>query len=145
MKEENINSLVNILGEKLANNFKIEIEEIAKSKLKVIDIDIDLGSEEEIELDINLGIFSNMQDNCKILHVYTNERKNKKVAIIEVSANICKNIKDNKSRLFVEHQSGRVFHIINTTPCNKCARFGHSTKKYTKKATCNKCAGAHLL
>ena len=88
MKEENINSLVNTLGEKLSHNFKIEIEEIAKPKLKVINIDIDLGSKEEIELDINLRNFSNMQDNFKILHIYTNERTNKKVAIIEVTANI---------------------------------------------------------
>ena len=129
---------------KLSNNFKIEIEEIAKTKLKVIDTDIDLGSEEEIELDIRLRNFSNMQDNFQILHVYTNERTNKKVAIIEVTANIYKNIKDNKSRLFVGHLSCRVFEIINTTPCNKCARFGHSTKKCTNEATCNKCAGAHL-
>ena len=110
MKEENINSLVNTLGEKLSHNFKIEIEEITKPKLKVIDIDINLGSEEEIELDINLRNF--MQDNCKILHVYTNEKSNKKAAIIEVTANIYKNIKGNKGRLLVGHQSCRVFDII---------------------------------
>ena len=34
MKEENINSLVNSLGEKLSNNFKIEKEEFEKPKLK---------------------------------------------------------------------------------------------------------------
>ena len=53
MKEENNNSLVNSLGEKLSNNFKIEKEEFEKPKLKVIDIDMDLVSEEEIEHDIN--------------------------------------------------------------------------------------------
>ena len=37
MNDENINSLVNTLGEKLSNNFKIEKEQINK-KLKVIDI-----------------------------------------------------------------------------------------------------------
>ena len=105
---------------------------------------MDLGSEEEIEHDINQRNFNYMQDNCKILHVYTNERTNKKVAIIEVTANIYRNMKDNKSRLFVGHQSCRVFDIINTTPCNKCARFGHSSKKCTNDVTCNKGAGAHL-
>ena len=35
MNKENINSLVNTLGEKLSNNFKIEKEQINKPKLKV--------------------------------------------------------------------------------------------------------------
>ena len=38
MNEENINSFVNTLGEKLSNNFKIEKEQINKPKRKVIDI-----------------------------------------------------------------------------------------------------------
>ena len=40
MNEENINTLVNTLGGKLSNNFKIEKEQINNSKLKVIVIDI---------------------------------------------------------------------------------------------------------
>ena len=79
-----------------------------------------------------------------ILHVYTNETTNKKCAIIEVTSNIYKHIKDNKSRIFVGHQSCRAFDLINTTPCNKCARFGHSSKKCENNATCSKCAEAHL-
>ena len=49
MNEENINSLVNILGEKLSNNFKIEKEQINKPKLKVIDIDMENSDDNEIE------------------------------------------------------------------------------------------------
>ena len=41
MNEENINSLVNSLGEKLSSKVKIEKEQINKPKLKVIDIDMD--------------------------------------------------------------------------------------------------------
>ena len=86
----------------------------------------------------------NIEDNCKVVHVYKNERTNRKCAIIEVTSNIYKYIKDNKSRLFVGHQSCRVYYIINTTPRNKCSRFGHSSKKYENSATCYTCAEAHV-
>ena len=140
MNEENINSLVNTLGEKLSNKFKIEKVQINKSKLKVINIDIDNSDDYEIEPDINQRNFSHIEGKCTLLHVYTNERTNRKCAIIEVTSNIYKHIKDDKSRLFFRHQSCRVFDIINITPCNKCARFGHSSKKCENRATCNKCA-----
>ena len=145
MNEENINSLVNTLGEKLSNKFKIEKVQINKSKLKVINIDIDNSDDYEIEPDINQRNFSHIEGKCTLLHVYTNERTNRKCAIIEVTSNIYKHIKDDKSRLFFRHQSCRVFDIINITPCNKCARFGHSSKKCENRATCNKCVDAHLL
>ena len=95
MNEENINSLVNTLGEKLSNNFKIEKEEINKPNLKVIDIDMENSGDNEIEQDINQRNFSNIEDNCKVLHVYKNERINRKCAIIQVTSNIYKYIKDN--------------------------------------------------
>ena len=72
MNEENINSLVNTL-EKLLNNFKIEKEQINKRKLKVIDIDMEKCDDNEIEQDINQRNFSNIEDNCKVLHVYKNK------------------------------------------------------------------------
>ena len=94
------------------------------------------------ELDINERNFSNIK--CKLLHVYTNVRTKRKCAIIEVTSNIYKHIKEKKTRLFVGHQSCRVFDIINTIPCNKCARFVHSSNKCENQVTCNKCAEAHL-
>ena len=92
MNEENINSLVNTLGEKLSENFKIEKEQINKPKLKVIDIEMENSDDNEIEQDINQRNFSNIEDNCKVLHVYKNERTNRKCAIIEVTSNIYKYI-----------------------------------------------------
>ena len=68
--EESINSLVNTLGGKQSNNFKIEKEQINILKLKVIDIDMDHAGDTEIELDINERNFSNIEDKCKLLHVY---------------------------------------------------------------------------
>ena len=102
------------------------------------------GDDNEIELDINERNFSNIKDKCKVLYVYKNERTNRKCAIIEVTSNIYKYIKDNKNRLFVGHQSCRVYNIINTTPCNKFSRFGHSSKKFENSATCNKSAEVHV-
>ena len=98
----------------------------------------------KIKLDINERNFSNIEDKCKVLHVYKNERINRKCAIIEVTYNIYKYIKDNESRLFVGHQSCRVYDIISTAPCNKCLRFGHNCKKCENSATCNTCAEAHV-
>ena len=143
MNEKNINTLVNTLGQKLSNNFKIGKEQINNPKLKVIDIDIDHRGDNEIELNINERNFSNMEDKCKLLHVYTNERTKRKCAIIEVTSSIYKHIKENKNRLFVDHQSCRVFDIINTIPCKKCARFSHSSKKCENQVTCNKCTDVH--
>ena len=74
LNEENINSLVNTLGEKLSNSFKIEKEQINKHKLKVIDIVVENSDGHEIEQDINQRNFSNIEDNCKVLHVYKNDR-----------------------------------------------------------------------
>ena len=144
INEENINSLVNRLGVNLPNKFKIEKEQINKPKLKLIDIYMDNADDNEIELDIHQRNFSDIDDKCKLLHVYKNERTNKKCGIVEVTSNIYKHIKDNKSRLFVGHLSYRVFDLINTTLYNKCARFSHSSKKYENSATCNKDAEAHL-
>ena len=71
----------------LSNKCKIEKEQINKPKLKVIDIDI----------------YIYIDDKCKLLHIYKKEKTNTKCAVIEVTSNINKHIKDNKSRLFVGH------------------------------------------
>ena len=104
---------------------------------------MDHGGDNEIELDINERNFSNIEDKCKLLHLYNNTRTKRKCARIEVTSSIYKHIKENKNRLFIGHESCGVFDIINTIPCNKCARFGHSSKKCENQVTCNKCADAH--
>ena len=48
MNEENIISLVNTLGVKLSNKYKIEKKQINKPKLKVIDIGMDNANDNEI-------------------------------------------------------------------------------------------------
>ena len=83
-------------------------------KVKIIDIHMDHGGNNEIELDINERNFSTMKDKCKLLQYIPMKNTKRKCAIIEVTSSIYKHVKDNKSRLFVGHQSCRVFDIINT-------------------------------
>ena len=66
---------------------------------------MDNSDDNEIELHINQRNFSLIDNKCKLLHVYKNERTNMTWSITEVTSNIYKHIKDNKSRLFVGHQS----------------------------------------
>ena len=80
---------------------KLEKEQINNPKLKVINIDKTLGDEKVIEQDINLTNFNNMDNKCKVLHVYSNIRAGTNSTIIEVTSDIYKHIKDNKSRLFI--------------------------------------------
>ena len=85
-----------------------------------------------------------MNNKCKVNHVYSNTRTNTNSAIIELTSDIYKDIKENKSRLFIVYQSCRVFDIINSYPCNKCSRFGQNSKKCKNKDTCSWCNGDHI-
>ena len=114
--EDSINAIDNTLNNLLNSDIKIEKEHINKPKLKVINIDKTLEDEKVIEQDINLRKFNDMDNKCKVLHVYSNTRTGTNSAIIEVTSDIYKHIKDNKSRLFIGYQSCRVFDMINSYP-----------------------------
>lgn len=144
MNEESVNIIVTELNKELANNCKIEKEQIKKPTVKIINIDKIFNNNTEIENDINERNFKNLEDKCKVLHSYSNARNDTISAIVEVTATIYKHINENKNKIFVGYQSCRVFDIINTTPCNSCSRYGHSAKKCTNQATCYKCAGNHI-
>ena len=75
-----------------------------------------------------------LSNKCKIEKEQINKPKLK---VIDIDMD---NADDNE----IELVSCRVFDLINTAPCNKCARFGHSSKKCENSATCNKCADVHL-
>lgn len=144
MNVESVNSIERTLSENLlADNFKVEKEQIKKPIVKIIDIDKIFKSDKEIEDDINERNFKNFDEKCKVLHIFSNAKTASISAILEVTSAIYKHIRENKNRLFVGYQNCRVFDIINTTPCSSCARFGHSAKKCPNQATCYKCAGNH--
>ena len=139
--EDSINTIENTLNNLLNSDIKIEKEQINKPKLKVINIDKTLEDEKVIEQNINFRNFNNMDNKWKVLHVYSNARTGTNSAIIEITSDIYKHIKDNKSRLFIGYQSCRVFDIINSYLCNKCSRFGHNSKKCRNEDTCTWCNG----
>ena len=142
--EDSINTIENTLNNLLNSDIKIEKEQINKPKLKVININKILEVEKVIVQDINLKNFNNMDNKCKVLNVYSNTKTGTNNAIIEVTSDIYKHIKDNKSRLFIGYQSCKVFDIINSYPCNKCSRFGHKGKKCRNEDTCSWCNGDHI-
>ena len=144
INEDSINTIVNTINNLLNSDIKIRKEQINKPILKVINIDKTLEDEKVIEQDMKLRNFNNMENKCKVLHVYTNTRTGTNSAIIKVISNIYKHIKDDKSRLFIGYQSCRVFNIINSYPCNKCSRFGHNSEKCRNEAPCSRCNGNHI-
>ena len=118
--EDSINTIEITLNNLLNSDSKIEKEQINKPQLKVINF------------------------KCKVLRVYSNTRTGINSAIIEVTSDIYKHIKDNESRLFIGYQSRRVLDIINLYPCNKCSRFGHNSEKCRNDDTCSWCNGDHI-
>ena len=60
-----------------------------------------------------------------------------------MSANIYKIIRENNNRVFVGYQNCRVFDIINTNPCFKCAGFRHGGKNCTYDPICYRCSEEH--
>ena len=156
MNEGSINTIEKTLCKKLTISAKIEKEQIKKPIVKIINIE-KVFNEKELEQDINQRNFNNIDDKCKVLHINSREKSKTMSSIIEVTPTIYKHIRDNKSNLFIGFQNSRdnknnlfigfqncrVFDIVNTNPCPKCSRFGHSGKKCKNEAKCYKCAGNH--
>ena len=115
-----------------------------KPKVKVVGIDNVLEMNlKDIEKDINDRNFKNYSINCEAVQMYSNKRINLQSVILEVPADIYKNIRENNNKVFVGFQSCRVFVVINVKPCANCAGFGHNNAKCKNKTTCIRCAGTH--
>ena len=141
MNREGVEKIEKNLKSSLNENFKVEIDQINKPTMKVIGIDKQFTTKEEEEADINRRNFSNMDEKCKVLHIFTNQKSNS--AIVEITSSIYKHIKENRSELLIGYQNCRAYDIINTNPCNKCAGYGHGGKKCINKVMCYTCGGPH--
>ena len=75
--------------------------------------------------------------------MYSKKWSNLQSVILEVPADIYKNIRENNNKVFVGFQSCRVFDVINIKPCANCAGFGHNSAKCKNKTICLRCAGTH--
>ena len=142
---ESANAAVNVLDKKLSHLFKIEQEKPKNPIIKIVGIDNIINIDEKhFEYEINNRNFLQLQEKGRVLHTYTNN-KNKTISVImEVTAQMHKQIKENNNKLFVVHQSCTVFDVINVKPCFKCGRVGHNSEKCRNKIVCLKCAGAHM-
>ena len=69
---ESIEKIEKNLKNSLNKNFKIEIERINKPTMKLIGIDEHFATKEEVEADQRN--FSNMDEKCKVLYIFTNQK-----------------------------------------------------------------------
>lgn len=88
----------------------------------------------QLEEDINKRNFSNYNEGCTVVHSYVNTNKGTQTALIEVSADIYKIIRENNNKIFVGHQKCISYDIIDVKPCLNCGIFGHKAKKCCKSA-----------
>ena len=67
----------------------------------------------DIEKDINDRNFKNYSIKCEArVHMYSSKRSNLQSVILEVPADIYKNIRKNHNKVFVDFQRCRVFDVI---------------------------------
>lgn len=88
------------------------------------------------DLDI---IFYDLSEKCQVLYMYTNNQ-GWLSAIIKVSFELYKNIKENCSRVFIGYQSCKAYDIINARPCFNYGRFGLNGVQCNNDSVRLKCA-----
>ena len=147
MNEESATLIENILECKATKSFQIQKEQLMKPKIKIVGIEnYNNIQDKELEADIikrNQKNYNTTNNNFKILHTYTNKEKSTQSAIVEVTAEVYKNIKENNDKIFVGHQRCHIYDQISVKPCFKCGRFGHSAIKCRNEQACSKCADKH--
>ena len=122
----------------------VTVEQINKPKMKIVGIqNIEEMNKEQLQQDINMRNFAGFKDGCIILHMYTNDNKGTQTAVIEVTADIYKHVRDNKNKIYVRFQKCMACDIIDVKPCFNCGRHGHKRKKFLNNPTCIICAGTH--
>lgn len=142
--EESVKAAEKVLTRKLSNIYAIETEKLAQPKLKIVGINKEYGADKKaLQQDIQDRNFEKFSTKCTVQHIYTNEKTNTQSAIVEVSPEIYKHVREANYRIFIGYQCCRAYDLINVRPCNKCGRFGHNTKKCQNSAICLRCTGNH--
>ena len=134
----------NILKEKYSSYFSIERETVKNPRITITGFDNFENMEiKDIEMDINKRNFENLQSKCKIVHIFKNSKTKMNNILIETTAEIYKQIVDNKFRVHVGYQNCRAFDDLNLTPCFNCGRFGHSGRNCRNDKICLNYASKH--
>lgn len=111
--------------------------------MKIVGIENSM-SLEELESDINERNFYKYNSKCTAIHSYgSGKQRNLQSVIIEVTSELYTGVKRNGNRIYIGHQSCRVFDDLNLVPCYNCGRFGHNRKKCMNAPLCLICAGQH--
>lgn len=131
-----------ILKSKIGEDFDIIKEEIGKPRLKVINIQNKMKAE-ELEQDINRRNFGNREHFCSVIHTYRSSNNMTQNAIIEVTSDSYKYIKNQGNKIYVGYQCCRVFDDLNVKPCYKCGRIGHAGNKCKNEVACLRCGANH--
>ena len=76
---------------------------------------------------------------------YVNKRNKTNTVLMEVTPDIYKYIRENKSRVFIGHQCSRVYDLININPCLNCGGFNHNGYKCKNEPVCTKCNLKHSV
>ena len=88
-----------------------------KATIKIIGIDnLYKMNQKTLENDINNRNVKSFESKCQVLHMYSNDKDKTVSAIVDVSADIYKHIKESESKIFVGYPRCKVFHIINIKP-----------------------------
>ena len=111
----------------LQNSCKVQKEQILNPNVRVTGINNIEQLDNNAE-DINLRNIMNFDNKCRLLHSYANQKTTLQSIILEITAVMHENIKEN-NRIVVGYQNCKVFDIINVAPCLKCGRNGHNKLK----------------
>lgn len=144
MNEASVNEAEKTLKDKLSGICVIEKEQVKKPRLMVVGINnFEAMDMKALESDINQRNFSSLNSGCEVVHVFKNKNPGLSNLIMEVTSEVYRFIKENKSRVFVGYQNCKVYDDINVRPCYNCGRFGHAGHKCNNETVCLKCSGSH--
>lgn len=138
---DDVSKACEALQDLLGKDYRVDIEQQLKPKLKIFGISCDFDKD-EMEDDINKRNFYAFEHKCKVLHVFKCAN-NQQGAIIELTSDIYEHIVRNNHKIYVGYQSYRTVDAINITLCTKCSRYNHSDKKCESVPACIFCAGNH--
>lgn len=119
----------------------VDLEHLKMPRIKVINVENELEKEELCD-DIYNRNFLDLDGAFNIIADYKNPT-NKRTLILEVTAESYLQLKNNGFRLFIGHQSCRVYDHFNLNLCFNCGRLNHSHKKCSNETKCLNCAGDH--
>ena len=109
INSESVDRTLTVIKDKLKNSYTVEKESFDNPKMKLVGIDNSEDFDDKVlEDDINLRIFENFDNKCKILHSYINPKNKLKTVILEMPGDIHKFVKSNYGKICIA-QTAQIF------------------------------------